>query len=376
MAFRLHRPSVFLHRPRFFSTYEWWYHLLMMPVLFPVGNYFFIGPRYFREPLLFGVGTGLVFGLYWLSVITLTLTVRAIIRRYPAAGQTTPRMLVMLVAVGALTIGLAVFDVWVYSLVPATGVQFSWTALQPILLLGLLFDVFLCMTLGLVYTYSQWNNDLQEDEQLQREGIQRQYDTLKGQLNPHFLFNALNSLSVLIHEEPKRAEEFVDKLALVYRYMLQPGQKISAAPGELVTLQAEMSFINAYVDLLQIRYGQSLQIKLPVLTGNPYATYSLPPLSVQTLVDNAINYNGMSARNPLLITIEITPDGWLQVTNNRHPKTIRLDVANTGLGDLTAKYRLLSDKRITVDDTDAYFRVALPLVFTQAPQSLITPDNP
>lgn len=338
----------------------------MMPVLFPIGNYYFIGPSYFSDPARFLAGTGLVFGLYWLSIITLTRTVWWAIRRYPAAHQTIRRSLVMLISVLSLTVGLAIFDVWVYSLVPVTGVQFSWAAVRPIWLLGGIFDVFLCVALGLFYTYARWKQDMTESEQLQRVALQHQYDTLKGQLNPHFLFNALNSLSVLIHEEPQQAERFVDKLAVVYRYMLQAdrrnGQPAARNVGELATLQAELNFIQAYTDLLAVRYGPSLQITLPSLLNNGYAAYTLPTLSVQTLVDNAIKFNAMAATNPLCITISITDSGWVQVTNNRQLRSVRLETGGPGLGSLTAKYRLLTEKPIRVDVDDKQFRVEIPLL--------------
>ncbi|SOD81593.1 sensor histidine kinase [Spirosoma fluviale] len=371
MAYRTNwitRPARVIRRPRFFSKYEWRYHLFMMPLLFPVGNYYLIGPRYFTDPLVFAVGTGLVFILYWLSIVALTLTIRAVIQRYPTASQTLVRMLIMLATVSALTSLLACLDVWVYSLVPLTGTQFTWSATRPILVLGLLFGVFLCMVLGLVYMYSQWNKDLREDEELQRESIQGQYDSLKGQLNPHFLFNALNSLSVLISEEPRLAEEFVDKLASVYRYMLQPGRQVDAGatspPGELVTLLAELEFIDSYADLLEIRYGKSLQIKRPDRQKIPFADYRLPPLTIQTLIDNAIKHNGMSAEKPLIIRIDITTEGWLRVTNNRQQKVIRMEMGGPGLSGLTAKYRRLSEKSPAIESTDTYYRVALPLLFS------------
>ncbi|WP_460970519.1 sensor histidine kinase [Spirosoma migulaei] len=358
--------TVLIRRPSFFSKYEWWYHLLMMPILFPLGNYYFIGPSYFTDPIKFGVGTVVVFGLYWLSIVTLTLTVWWAIRRYPDASQTLLRTVVMLTAVGSLTVGLAIFDVWVYSLLPATGVQFSWAAVRPIWVLGLIFDVFLCMALGLFYAYARWKQDMTESEQLERASLQNQYDALKGQLNPHFLFNALNSLSILIGEEPKLAEQFVDKLAIVYRYMLQPDRRgdavLGKSSGDVTTLQAELDFIRSYTDLLTMRYGKSLDITLPAIAGSSLATYVLPTLSLLTLVDNAIKYNSMSGAKPLVLSIEIMPDGWVVVTNNQQPKAIRLETDGAGLGSLTAKYRLLSEKSIMVDTTDAYFRVTLPLL--------------
>ncbi|GAB4041125.1 hypothetical protein GCM10028809_67500 [Spirosoma gilvum] len=338
----------------------------MMPILFPIGNYYFIGPAYFSDPVKFVVGTGIVFGLYWLSIITLTLTVWWAIRQYPAAHQTIRRSLVMLLSVVSLTIALAIFDVWVYSLVPATGVRFSWAAVKPIWVLGVIFDAFLCLALGLFYTYARWRQDMAESEQLQRVSLQQQYDTLKGQLNPHFLFNALNSLSVLISEEPKQAERFVDKLAVVYRYMLQAdrrnGQSSMKNTGELATLQAELNFIRSYTDLLGVRYGQSLQVRLPAPADQAYTACIVPTLSLQTLIDNAIKFNAMSATTPLCISIDVNDSDWVEVTNNRQPRTIRLETGGSGLGSLTAKYRLFTEKAIMVESNEVQFRVKLPLL--------------
>lgn len=357
-------PAFF--RPRFFSNYEWTYHLLMMPVLFPLGNYYFIGPRYFRDPVAFGIGTALVFGLYWLSIVTLTWAVRRVILRYPGVRQTVRRTVVMFLVVGSLTVFLAIFDVWTYSLVPALGLRFSWEAVRPIWVLGLVFDVSLCVALSLFYSYSQWSRDQTEDEQLQRQALQRQYDALKGQLNPHFLFNSLNSLSVLIGDDPERAERFVDQLAKVYRYLLQAGRQTdepdAGGQAELVTLQAELDFIAIYAELLEVRFGKSLRIERPTRVGPVQALLLVPPLTLLTLLDNAIKHNAMSVEEPLVVRISLILIDWLEVRNNRQPKTILLKTGQAGLSSLTAKYRLLSEEPVSVEATDAFFRVRLPLL--------------
>ncbi|GAB2540239.1 hypothetical protein GCM10027085_33750 [Spirosoma aerophilum] len=275
-------------------------------------------------------------------------------------------MLVMLTLVSTFTIGLAAFDVWMYSLIPATGVRFSWAALRPIWVLGLIFDVFLCMALGLGYTYTQWYKDLKEEEQMQQEVIQRQYDTLKGQLNPYFLFNSLHSLKALIKKEPEQAEAFVDKLAFVYRYMLQPGRRADpstiTSPGELVTLDAELAFMKAYVDLLQIHYGRGLQIEWPSLNKTLSSAFSLPPLSLQILLDNAIQFNGIKDEKPLRVQLDITDDGWLLMSNNRYKESNRFEKRQTHLEELTGKYRFLSEKQILVTAKETGFQVAIPLL--------------
>lgn len=348
------------YRPRFFCEREWYWYVRLMPPLVVLANYYFIGSAYFRDPFTFLVGTTLAVGLYWLSVILVTLTVRWSIRRYPGMQQTVPRTLLMLTSVGVLTIGLAVVYVWTYSVLSVTGIRFSWLAVRPVWAVGLLSDAFLCIALGLFYTYSQWKLELQEDEHLQRQALQSQYDTLKGQLNPHFLFNALNSVSALIGEEPKQAEEFVDKMARVYRYMLQSGRPNDQSA--FVTLQAELEFISLYADLLQVRYQTSLRINQPLYVSSMFLTRSVLPLSLLTLVDNAVKHNAMSIGKPLVICIDVTSDGWLQVTNNRQQRTIRLEAIRAGLVSLVARYELLSPKAVVVEATDDYFKVALPLL--------------
>ncbi|WP_428661310.1 hypothetical protein [Runella sp.] len=109
-------------RPSFFSSAEWRYHLLMMPLLFPVGNYYFIGMHYFRHLSIFLIGTGVVFGLYWLSIIVLTMAVRKVLALIPEAFI-IKRIIVMLLVVGLLTSLQAVFDVWIYMFRAENNVQ-------------------------------------------------------------------------------------------------------------------------------------------------------------------------------------------------------------------------------------------------------------
>ena len=151
----------------------------MMPFLIALANMYLIGPLHFTNRLAFAAGSMLAFGLYWVSVVLLTLGVRQPIRYYPGMQQTVLRTLVMLGWVGSFTLILSIIYVSAYSLVSATKVAFSWTLVQSICIAGLLADAFLCIILGLSYTYSQWKVELQEDEQWQRQALQRQYDALK-----------------------------------------------------------------------------------------------------------------------------------------------------------------------------------------------------
>ena len=149
--------------------------------------------------------------------------------------------------------------------------------------------------------------------------------------------------------------------------MLQSGRpteqvRDNSLQSEFVQLQAELDFIALYADLLQVRYRHSLHIDLPVYISSLDLTRNVLPLSLLTLVDNALKHNTMTVDKPLLITVEITPNGWLQVTNNRQQKTIRLETTRAGLVSLVARYELLSQEPVVVEATDNYFRVALPLL--------------
>lgn len=344
----------------FFSRWELWYHLLMMPILFPIGNYYFVGPRYFSDWKVFVQGTLVVFGLYWFSVIALTLAVRWVIYQYPDVQRATLRTLVMLSAVGLLTVALAVLDVFTYSLFPVLGVSFTWDAIRPILILGLIFDLCFCVALNVFYTYNQWHRDQTENELLRQATVQHQLDTLKMKINPHFLFNSLTSLSSLIGEDQKQAEQFVDQLSKVYRYLLQANTR------ELVSLQTELDFIANYANLLQTRYGASLRISQRA--DAVFLDHVLPPLTLQVLVDNAIKHNVMSPAKPLLIEIETTRTGQVLVRNNVQRKVAKMDMNQSKLADLMIKYRQLGRQEVQIEETATHFGVSIPLLSTSNSQ--------
>lgn len=342
-----------IKRAQFFTKYEWWYHLAMMPVFCAVGNYYFIGTAYFQELSVFVPATVLVLALYWFSVVTLTLVIRWIIGRFPNVDQTAPRLVAMLLVVGLLTMVLAAFDVWAYSITPGLEVQFIWENIWPIMILGAFFDVFLCAMLGLFYSLEQWKQNQAESERLERESLQHQFDALKGQVNPHFLFNSLNTLSALIGDDQDKAEEFVEDLAKIYRYILQ------ASKTELVPVQAEFNFLHTYARLLGARYGESLHIIEP----EPYVGELLvPPLVLQVLIDNAIKFNTMSKAKPLTIKIEIAFSQRIMVQNNIQSKVRALGTDQGGLAGIRVKYHALSNRELRVEETAEYFTVTIPLL--------------
>lgn len=358
-AFRPFITFVDRYRPALLTQREWWFHLLTMPVIYPIGGYIFMGGRFFTNATTFviGMSTGIV--LHWMSVFSYTWVVKQVIRQFPGEHQAARRMLVMFLGVSLLMIATAFFDLWVFSSVPGTGVSFSSQILKALLIFGTVFSLVLCLILGLFHSYGQWQERQTENEQLKRQALQQQYDTLKNQINPHFLFNSLSSISGLIGENPVQAERFVDDLAKVYRYMLQTGTRT------LVPLTEELAFLDTYTRLLRVRYGENLRIELPSARVN--LTGEIPPLSLQVLIDNALKYNKMSLESPLLIRLETAGDTALRVTNVLQPKARVVDTAQPGLSSLSAQYQQLCREPIRVEETDGTFSVTLPLLTTISP---------
>ncbi|WP_229207918.1 sensor histidine kinase [Dyadobacter beijingensis] len=339
-------------KPGFFSRYEWWYHLAMMPVCVALGNYYLLGERYFTNEPVFATASAIAFALYWFSVVMLTIVIR---RTAGSAmqGQILEQMLGMLWKLGAATVLLGLFDLWIYSLVPSLGVGFSWIKIWPMVLVGLVCDAFICALLGLFYALQQWKNDQADDEKSARQSAEIEFDALKGQVNPHFLFNSLNTLSSLINADPGQAEDFVEDLARIYRYMLQGGR------ADLVPLQSELSFMEIYVRLLKFRYHEALVVHLP---DRPPADLTIPPLMLQLLVDNAVQYNILSASRPLTITISLTDDRSIRITNNVQIRHRTIGVAGIGLRGLSGKLRTFTSREMEVSEVGDTFSVTIPLL--------------
>ncbi|MDJ1472454.1 sensor histidine kinase [Xanthocytophaga flava] len=344
------------------SPLGWGFHGLAVLVFIPIANHLIIGPRYWTNGLLLALGSAVVTLLYIPIAALLTLSVRLAIYCYPSLHCTVLRIGFMLLLTGIVSSISAIGSVWVLSKIDILDVRFSHDNIYTLILLGLIFDLLFCIAHGYFYALSMWQKQQVEIEKLKKEKLQHQFDTLKGQLNPHFLFNSLNSLSSLISEDTQQAEHFVDDLAKVYRYLLQTGR--SSQPdgehSELVTLQTELNFIASYISLLKTRYGKSLLIEQHI--AEAYKNRTLPPLTLQTLIDNAMKHNSMLPGRPLTICITTSDPGHLRVRNNIQRKTMRLETGQSGLANLAAKYQLVCKSEPQIIENDQYFEVIVPLL--------------
>jgi hypothetical protein len=193
----------------------------------------------------------------------------------------------------------------------------------------------------------------QEKEDLVQANLQQQYDSLKEQVNPHFLFNNLNSLSALITKDPKRAEEFINQMSNVYRYLLRNNEE------NLTTLSEELKFIESYNHLLKTRFGDGFQPLIHV--NETLKQYAVPPMTLQLLVENAVKHNIVSAEQPLRLTM-LTENENLIVTNNLQTKTKTFESNGVGLANIIAKYKLLNQPALEIRKTKDHFTVVIPLI--------------
>lgn len=193
-----------------------------------------------------------------------------------------------------------------------------------------------------------------ENQELKLENILRQYESLKSQLNPHMLFNSLNTLRSLIRDEPKKAQDYTQELSNVLRYMLQDKS------SQHTTLVEEIEFVKGYTFLLEMRYEDNLIFDFDIY--KEYNKYLLPPMSLQVLVENAVKHNEISNRHPLKVIIKTTSESQLQVYNQINPKLTHTSGTGIGLDNLVKRYRLLFNKDISIESKESSFCVTIPLI--------------
>ncbi len=230
--------------------------------------------------------------------------------------------------------------------------RFVWTFFA----LGLS-QVFLAFLHEGISRYLIWKQNRSETEQLRASYQRSRLQGLRSQVNPHFLFNSLNSLSSLISQEGEEAEKFLDEMSKVYRYILRN------ETDTLVTLEEELKFFQAYQYLLDTRYGSGLQFRLdiPAVARQKMVT----PLALQTIIENAFTLNIISKSKPLIITISANEDN-LVVQHNLQPKTIRDDFnAEAALDNLINKYNLIAANGATVTEIAGERIVRLSLLAKQ-----------
>jgi sensor histidine kinase YesM len=198
-----------------------------------------------------------------------------------------------------------------------------------------------------------------KDQQIEHEkvisgNVSAQFESLKNQLDPHFLFNSLNVLNALIEENPSKAQEFTNSLSRTYRYILDQKDK------ELVLLEEELKFAQTYIDLLQMRFEDSLTYSLPTEIKQEGA--KVVPLSLQLLLENVIKHNKATNKKPIHINIYESSDGYLIIENNLNKKNTPDNRKGIGLQNIAGRYAILTSKPIKIEENEEKFIVKIPIL--------------
>ncbi|MDN5203970.1 histidine kinase [Fulvivirgaceae bacterium BMA10] len=213
--------------------------------------------------------------------------------------------------------------------------------------------IFMTLILHAREFLQHWRKLELDMERMRNENLSSKYETLKNQVNPHFLFNSFNVLTNLVYEDQDQAAKFIKQLSEVYRYVLDQKDK------EVVEFNTELKFAQSYIFLQKIRFGENLIVNIDVPTKSQKL---IAPLSLQMLIENAIKHNIVSEDEPLTIDIKLEDD-YITVSNNLQRKNIlKEDSSNLGLSNIQARYEFLTNKPVEVLDNGSDFIVRLPLL--------------
>jgi hypothetical protein len=287
---------------------------------------------------------------YWEGVRAILVRMR---RLFPRNDQTLRRLLVQSLCSLAFVIVTTAFTDWLLrvglGVLPRGG---PWTNY----LINLVPTVLVTSLYECVYFFSEWKQNLQRSEALARAALQRELEALQRQLDPHFLFNSLNTLSALIDDANAEAQEYVELLAEVYRYVLLSHDKST------VPLAEELAFVDAYVALNKTRFRDDLLVEQYIASDATQG--SVAPLSVQMLIENALKHNVVSSQHPLRVILraEGGAAGFVSVANNVHLKSSFPASTKIGLRNIINQYRLLTQQAVEVSDDAGFFIVRLPLL--------------
>jgi two-component system, LytTR family, sensor kinase len=270
---------------------------------------------------------------------------------YPFERNLTGRIVIQLVLGSAIGVTIRFLVYWFGEpnlplKLDSLFLAATW-ALYAILPIGVNFAFFT------VYFIDRWKDSLIKNERLEKEKSQVQFDNLKNQLNPHFLFNALTSLNSLIFDNQELASQFLQQLSKVYRYVLQNKDK------NFVLLSTELDFIANYVQLLETRFQGGLKIDFQI--NEDAREKAIVPVTLQILIENAIKHNVVDKEKKLFIEI-ITVGDYLIVSNNLQLRKTVETSNKVGLDNLKSLYRFLTDKPVLVEPTEGRFYVKVPLI--------------
>lgn len=289
-------------------------------------------------------------GLFWLGNRQITIFFR---RMFPSHADLTKRLLKQLFVTLIFTFSLSFIIGALESYAGAfTENEVKNKGLLQTFLISFSATIFVVTIYEAAYFFTRWKESIAETEKLKKERMSSQLEALKNQVNPHFLFNSLNTLASIIPEDQKKAVEFVQRMSTVYRNILDLNQR------QVVTLREELESLKDYVFLVQTRFPENLKVIYEIRDED--LEKFLVPMSLQILVENAIKHNVISMKKPLAILIK-SGDTEVLVENEFQPKPQEQNGTKTGLKNIDNRNKLIFDRNIIVNVTEQTFGVKIPL---------------
>lgn len=224
---------------------------------------------------------------------------------------------------------------------------FEWSSFLPTFYITLFITIFMY---GRGFLF-EWRDSAAAAERLQKEQVEARYETLKNQVNPHFLFNSLNVLTTLVHKDADLAEQFIRQLSSVYRYVLDSRDR------EVVSLEEELTQLEAFIFLMKIRFGDRFDTVIEVQDRSG----KVAPLTLQMLLENALKHNEISKNSPLSVEIK-QENGFIVMKNNKQAKIGVTESSGVGLENIRSRYQFLSNQPVEVLQTANTFTVKIPIV--------------
>lgn len=337
------------------NTFYGWCFLLSMPFIAFAYCSVMYGHRLLEEwrPWLYGYLVIYVMGYgswrlhYWYNTF--------LRRKFPGIEQTRWRVLFKFLTYILIMSPSVLAILFVFDFFHIAGYRMQPGDSAGALLIGLSTNIIFESLYEAVYIIEKYKEAILEKEMLEQMTLEQEFTNLKEKVNPHFLFNCFNTLSSLIPENKLLAEQFLDDLSKVYRYLLRSNE------DGMSTVENEVKFIQSYFQLMNIRHGEALNVNLQI--DKKYYPYLLPSLSLQLLVENAVKHNVVSKQSPLSIELFTTEGKQLVVNNNLNRKIQKENSTRIGLRNIESKYKLMNQEGFQVVEGEQNFMVVLPLIW-------------
>ncbi|GAB3898468.1 hypothetical protein GCM10028803_17940 [Larkinella knui] len=337
-----------------YSSYDWILQLIVLPLYISVLNWLLLGDAYWQTWATLGVATGIALVdslMNWYINNSIALKINQL---HPHPRDYVVRAFRRFMAC-TISSGLHVTVLFfVYWFIGLPGFEPEPLRLGLALLYTVIIVAIVVITYESIDTFGNWQQTQQQVDTLSKAQLQAELTSLRQQVNPHFLFNSLNSLTALIGENPQKAETFAEELSSVYRYLLRSNE------CALTPLANELEFIESYYHLLKTRHGEALTLVTQIRPGTEMR--QLPPLTLQLLIENAVKHNIILPEQPLTIVLTTDEQFHLVVSNNLQRKASRILSNGIGLTNILSKYQMLGQPIPKIEEDEQEFRVTLPLV--------------